>query len=190
MAGGVGDRGRHRRSSSLVAEAGRGVDRRAVRRRCGCCRRSSPAGSACRRRVGRPSSSRTTTSRRCASSPVAPGGSSRRSSAPRTTGCRPTTSRTTRSRSSPIAPRRPTSGCTCSRRSTARDFGWIGTLDMVERLEATLATIGRLERFRGHLYNWYDTRDLQPARARVRVVGRQRQPRRPPARRCPTPVAR
>ncbi|MGZ6270156.1 MAG: glycosyl transferase, partial [Candidatus Limnocylindrales bacterium] len=45
---------------------------------------------------------------------------------------------------------------------TARDFGWIGTLEMVERLEATLATIGRLERFRGHLYNWYDTHDLHP----------------------------
>ena len=45
---------------------------------------------------------------------------------------------------------------------TARDFGWIGTLEMVERLEATLATIGSLERFRGHLYNWYDTRDLRP----------------------------
>ena len=43
---------------------------------------------------------------------------------------------------------------------TARDFGWIGTLEMVERLEATLATVGSLERFRGHLYNWYDTRDL------------------------------
>ncbi len=43
---------------------------------------------------------------------------------------------------------------------TARDFGWIGTLEMVERLEATLATIRSLERFRGHLYNWYDTRDL------------------------------
>ncbi|MHB8397999.1 MAG: glucoamylase family protein, partial [Candidatus Limnocylindrales bacterium] len=43
---------------------------------------------------------------------------------------------------------------------TARDLGWIGTLEMVERLEATLATIGTLERFRGHLYNWYDTRDL------------------------------
>ncbi|MGZ6274406.1 MAG: DUF3131 domain-containing protein, partial [Candidatus Limnocylindrales bacterium] len=43
---------------------------------------------------------------------------------------------------------------------TARDFGWIGTLEMVERLEATLATIAKLERYRGHLYNWYDTRDL------------------------------
>ncbi len=43
---------------------------------------------------------------------------------------------------------------------TARDFGWIGTLEMVERIEETLTTIGGLERFRGHLYNWYDTRDL------------------------------
>jgi cyclic beta-1,2-glucan synthetase len=43
---------------------------------------------------------------------------------------------------------------------TARDLGWIGTHEMVERLEATLATIGSLERFRGHFYNWYDTRDL------------------------------
>ena len=44
---------------------------------------------------------------------------------------------------------------------TARDFGWIGTLEMVERLEGTLATVASLERFRGHLYNWYDTRDLR-----------------------------
>ncbi|HEX9551253.1 MAG TPA: glucoamylase family protein, partial [Candidatus Limnocylindrales bacterium] len=45
---------------------------------------------------------------------------------------------------------------------TARDLGWIGTLDMVERLEATLATITGLPRFHGHLYNWYDTQDLRP----------------------------
>jgi cyclic beta-1,2-glucan synthetase len=45
---------------------------------------------------------------------------------------------------------------------TARDLGWIGTLEMVERLEATLATIASLERHHGHLYNWYDTRDLHP----------------------------
>jgi len=45
---------------------------------------------------------------------------------------------------------------------TARDLGWIGTIEMVERLEATLATMGRLEGLRGHLYNWYDTRDLHP----------------------------
>ena len=45
---------------------------------------------------------------------------------------------------------------------SARDFGWIGTLDAVERLEATLATMGGLARFKGHFYNWYDTSDLRP----------------------------
>ncbi|HEX3088912.1 MAG TPA: hypothetical protein VHQ23_09670, partial [Ilumatobacteraceae bacterium] len=44
---------------------------------------------------------------------------------------------------------------------TARDFGWIGTVDMIERLEETMSTVGKLELFRGHLYNWYDTRDLR-----------------------------
>jgi cyclic beta-1,2-glucan synthetase len=44
----------------------------------------------------------------------------------------------------------------------ARDFGWSGIFGFVERAEATLATMSRLERFRGHFYNWYDTRDLRP----------------------------
>jgi cyclic beta-1,2-glucan synthetase len=44
----------------------------------------------------------------------------------------------------------------------ARDFGWLGTLDAVERIEETLRTMGKLEVFRGHFYNWYDTRDLRP----------------------------
>jgi len=44
----------------------------------------------------------------------------------------------------------------------ARDFGWIGVLDMVERLEGTLKQIEGLEHFKGHLYNWYDTQDLRP----------------------------
>jgi cyclic beta-1,2-glucan synthetase len=43
----------------------------------------------------------------------------------------------------------------------ARDFGWTGTLDTLERLEATFATLDKLERFRGHFYNWYDTGDLR-----------------------------
>ena len=43
----------------------------------------------------------------------------------------------------------------------ARDFGWLGTHDAVERLEATLGTMKGLERYRGHFYNWYDTRDLR-----------------------------
>ena len=45
---------------------------------------------------------------------------------------------------------------------SARDFGWLGTLDFVERVEATLAAMNRLEKYRGHFYNWYDTRDLRP----------------------------
>ncbi|MGH7007098.1 MAG: GH36-type glycosyl hydrolase domain-containing protein [Stellaceae bacterium] len=42
----------------------------------------------------------------------------------------------------------------------ARDFGWLSIFDTLDRLEATIATMGRLERFRGHFYNWYDTQDL------------------------------
>ncbi len=45
---------------------------------------------------------------------------------------------------------------------SAHDFGWIGLQDTVLRLEATLATMNSLERFRGHFYNWYDTATLRP----------------------------
>ncbi len=48
----------------------------------------------------------------------------------------------------------------------ARDLGWLGTVEAVERLEATLATMGRLELFHGHFYNWYDTRELHPLEPR------------------------
>ncbi len=44
---------------------------------------------------------------------------------------------------------------------SARDFGWIGTLELVDRLEATLETMRTLERHRGHFYNWYSTQDLR-----------------------------
>ncbi|MBA2724715.1 MAG: glycosyl transferase, partial [Actinobacteria bacterium] len=44
----------------------------------------------------------------------------------------------------------------------AREFGWIGRVEMVERLENTLATINRLEQHEGHLFNWYDTTSSQP----------------------------
>src|SRR6266851_7254716 len=46
--------------------------------------------------------------------------------------------------------------------TAAHDFGWLGTLETSERLEATLTTMNGLERFRGHFYNWYETRDLRP----------------------------
>ncbi|HEY1615777.1 MAG TPA: glucoamylase family protein [Rhizomicrobium sp.] len=43
----------------------------------------------------------------------------------------------------------------------ARDFGWLGTLDAMDRLDATLVTLQKLDRYRGHFYNWYDTSDLR-----------------------------
>lgn len=43
----------------------------------------------------------------------------------------------------------------------ARDFGWIGAVDLVERLEATTASMDKLQKYRGHLYNWYETRTLE-----------------------------
>ncbi len=45
---------------------------------------------------------------------------------------------------------------------SARRFGWIGVEEMVTRLETTLSTVEKLERFNGHLLNWYDTVSLQP----------------------------
>src|SRR3989442_14659195 len=44
----------------------------------------------------------------------------------------------------------------------AHDLGFIRTPELVERLEATLSTMDGLERFEGHLLNWYDTRTLAP----------------------------
>jgi cyclic beta-1,2-glucan synthetase len=45
---------------------------------------------------------------------------------------------------------------------SAYRFGWLGLQDWAERLEATFATLARLERHRGHYLNWYDTRSLAP----------------------------
>ncbi len=48
----------------------------------------------------------------------------------------------------------------------ARDFGWLGTIDVADRLDATLGTMDGLERFRGHFYNWYATLDCRPLEPR------------------------
>ncbi len=45
--------------------------------------------------------------------------------------------------------------------AAARDFGWAGTVETVERLEATLETMRKLSRHNGHFFNWYETRDLR-----------------------------
>ena len=44
----------------------------------------------------------------------------------------------------------------------AHDLGFIRTSALVERVEATLSTMEGLERFEGHLLNWYDTLTLEP----------------------------
>jgi cyclic beta-1,2-glucan synthetase len=46
--------------------------------------------------------------------------------------------------------------------AAAHDFGYTGTLEFIERLEMTFATLERLQRFRGQFLNWYDTRTLEP----------------------------
>ena len=43
----------------------------------------------------------------------------------------------------------------------AREFGWISTGELTSRLQATLDTLERLPKHRGHLLNWYDTRSLE-----------------------------
>jgi cyclic beta-1,2-glucan synthetase len=45
---------------------------------------------------------------------------------------------------------------------TACDLGYISTGELLKRTENTLTTMEKLERYRGHFYNWYDTRTLQP----------------------------
>lgn len=45
---------------------------------------------------------------------------------------------------------------------SARDFGWISMADAVTRMEATLGTLERMDQYRGHLFNWYDTKTLYP----------------------------
>ncbi len=48
----------------------------------------------------------------------------------------------------------------------ARDFGWIALSEAIERSEKTLDTVEKLDRERGHLYNWYDTRTMAPLHPR------------------------
>ncbi|MDP3469471.1 MAG: glucoamylase family protein [Daejeonella sp.] len=43
---------------------------------------------------------------------------------------------------------------------TAYDFGYITMSEMVLRCNNTLKTLHKMERYKGHFYNWYDTRDL------------------------------
>ena len=43
---------------------------------------------------------------------------------------------------------------------SARDLGYISTLGTVERMENTINTLNKMEKWKGHFYNWYDTISL------------------------------
>src|SRR5688572_6100498 len=45
---------------------------------------------------------------------------------------------------------------------SAYDLDVITVDALIERLDATLTTVDRLEHFEGHLLNWYDTQTLEP----------------------------
>ncbi|HUQ71075.1 MAG TPA: glucoamylase family protein, partial [Planctomycetaceae bacterium] len=44
----------------------------------------------------------------------------------------------------------------------AWDFGYVSTKGMADQIARTLTTLDALDRYRGHFYNWYDTRTLLP----------------------------
>ncbi|OGC75959.1 MAG: hypothetical protein A2Z27_05165 [candidate division Zixibacteria bacterium RBG_16_50_21] len=48
----------------------------------------------------------------------------------------------------------------------AYDFGYLDQLGLSTRLSITMDTLDKLERFRGHFLNWYDTLTLQPLNPR------------------------
>ncbi len=44
---------------------------------------------------------------------------------------------------------------------SARHFGWLSFEQTIERLEQTISTVERMDKFRGHLFNWYHTDTLK-----------------------------
>ena len=49
---------------------------------------------------------------------------------------------------------------------TAYDFGYLSSAGLIERTTNTFNTVQKLEKYRGHLYNWYDTITLTPLHPR------------------------
>jgi len=49
---------------------------------------------------------------------------------------------------------------------TAHDLGYLSLSGAIERVSATMRTMGQLDRHHGHFYNWYDTVTLRPLRPR------------------------
>jgi cyclic beta-1,2-glucan synthetase len=55
-------------------------------------------------------------------------------------------------------------GLLLNARQAAHTFGYLTVPEFVELTEHSLQTYDKLEKFRGHIYNWYDTRTLDPIR--------------------------
>jgi cyclic beta-1,2-glucan synthetase len=53
-------------------------------------------------------------------------------------------------------------GLLLNARQAARELGFITTPEFAALTGLTLGTIARLQKYRGNLYNWYDTQSLQP----------------------------
>ncbi|WWI18234.1 hypothetical protein VRC14_11205 [Erwinia aphidicola] len=49
---------------------------------------------------------------------------------------------------------------------TAMDFGYIPGTEVLRRVTLTLDTLDKMEHYRGHLFNWYDTLTLLPLNPR------------------------
>ncbi len=49
---------------------------------------------------------------------------------------------------------------------SAFDFGYLSMEDLLERTSNTFCSMEKLERFKGHFYNWYDTQSLKPLHPR------------------------
>lgn len=47
---------------------------------------------------------------------------------------------------------------------SSRDFNFIDTTVMINLIKQTLDTLDKMEKWEGHLYNWYDTTNLEPLR--------------------------
>ncbi|NTW72923.1 MAG: glycosyl transferase, partial [Eubacteriaceae bacterium] len=45
---------------------------------------------------------------------------------------------------------------------SGRDMGYTGILETTDVIEKTITSIEKMEKWEGHLYNWYDTRTLDP----------------------------
>ena len=57
-------------------------------------------------------------------------------------------------------------GLLLNSRQAANEFGYLTSPEFAEQTLRTLATISVLPRHRGHLFNWYDTRTLEPLHPR------------------------